>query len=129
MKKVIVDTEETAKPIGPYSKATKIINPKTFIFVSGQAPRTKDGDVLKGDIKVQTKQVFENVKYILEAAGATLGDIVKMTAFLTDMNNYSGYNEIRRQYFEDNFPASSTIAVKQLANESMLVEVEVIAAL
>jgi len=129
MKKVIIETEKTSKPIGPFSKAVKIINPKTLIFVSGHAARTKEGVIVKGDIKTQTRQIFENLKCVLEAGGATLKDVVKVTTFLKNMDDYSAYNEIRRQYFKNNFPASSTIAVKQLANESMLVEVEIIAAL
>jgi 2-iminobutanoate/2-iminopropanoate deaminase len=129
MKKVIIETEKTSKPIGPFSKAIKIISPKTLIFVSGHTARTKDGNLIKGDIKAQTKQIFENLKNVLEAGGATLTDVVKMTTFLKNMEDYSGYNEIRRQYFESNFPASSTFAVKQLADDNMLVEIEIIAAL
>lgn len=129
MERVIIDTEKTSKPIGPFSKAVKIINPKTLLFVSGHGAQTREGDLVKREIRNQAKQVFENIKYVLEAGGATLKDIVKMTTFLTNTEDYPAYNEIRRQYFEDNFPASSTVVVKDLVVEGMLVEVEVIAAL
>lgn len=84
---------------------------------------------MERDIKTQTKQTFEKIKFVLDAGGATLKDIIKITTFLTHMDDYSAYNEIRRQYFEDNFPASSTVVVKDLVVKGMLVEVEVIAAL
>jgi len=129
MKKVIIETKETSKPIGTFSKAIKITDPRTLIFVSGQAPRTKDGEVARGDIRTQTRQVFENIEYVLQAAGATLKDIVKLTTFIRDADDYSGYNEVRRQYFEDGFPASSTVVVKDLVVKDILIEVEVVAAL
>lgn len=129
MERMIIDTDRTSKPIGPFSKAVKIVNPKTFIFVSGHGPRTKDGQIVRGDIKAQAKQIFENIKYVLESGGATLKDVVKMTTFLVNKEDYSAYNDIRREYFQSDFPASSTFVVKDLVVEGMLVEIEVIAAL
>jgi 2-iminobutanoate/2-iminopropanoate deaminase len=129
MERVVIDTDKTAKVVSPYSKAVKIISPKSVIFVSGHAARTIQGDVVRGDIKTQTKQVFERIKHVLEAGGATLKDVVKITTYLKNRDDYAAFNEIRRQYFEDNFPASTTIVVKGLVEEDMLVEVEAIAAL
>jgi 2-iminobutanoate/2-iminopropanoate deaminase len=129
MKRETIDTDKTAKVIGPYSKAVKVIDPKAFIFVSGHVAQTKEGAILRGDIKAQTKQTFENIKHVLEAGGATLKDVVHMTVFLKDMKDYSGFNEIRKQYFDDTYPASSAFVVKDFVAEGLLVEIEAIAAL
>jgi 2-iminobutanoate/2-iminopropanoate deaminase len=129
MERVIIDTDKTAKAIGPFSKAVKISNPKHFIFVSGHAAQTKDGPLLKGDIKAQTEQTLENIKHVLEAGGATLKDVVSMTTFLARMEDYRGFNEIRGQYFEADFPASTAVVVKDFVIKGILVEIEVIAAL
>ena len=84
---------------------------------------------LQDNAKAQTKEVFEKIKHVLEAGGATFKDVVKVTAFLTNKEDYPAYNEVRKEYFADNFPASSTVIVKDLVVEGMRVEVEVIAAL
>lgn len=129
MEKKVVETEKTSKPIGPFSKAIKITNPRTLIFSSGHTGRTREGVIVKGDIKAQAKQTFENIKSVLEAGGATLKDVIKITTFLTDRRDYAAYNEVRRQYFTDTLPASSTVIVKELVAEELLVEVEVVVAM
>jgi 2-iminobutanoate/2-iminopropanoate deaminase len=88
-----------------------------LIFVSGHTGRTKEGTAVKGDVKAQTRQTFENINHVLEAPGATLKDVVKMTTFLTTREDYAAFNEVRREYFEDAFPASSTVIIRDLVGE------------
>ncbi|WP_456321948.1 Rid family detoxifying hydrolase, partial [Palaeococcus sp. (in: euryarchaeotes)] len=87
--KEIVFSESAPKPIGPYSQAVKAGN---FLFIAGQIPADKDGNLVKGDIKAQTRQVLENIKAILEAAGGSLENVVKVTVYLKDMNDFGAMN-------------------------------------
>ena len=103
-------TKNAPEAIGPYSQAVKVGN---FIYTSGQIALTPDGEFLDEDVKTQTKQVCENLKAILEAAGCKLENVVKTTIFLDDINNFIAVNEIYEEYFQHK-PARSTVAVKEL---------------
>ena len=114
------------KPIGPYSRAIKS---NGFLFVSGQiALDPQSGELVAGDIQQQTKQVLENVKAVLEAAGSSFHHVVKSTVFLKNMNDFAAMNEVYARYFTAAPPARSTIEVARLPKDA-LVEIEVIAAL
>jgi 2-iminobutanoate/2-iminopropanoate deaminase len=124
--KSIVLTERGPKPIGPYSQAIKA---NGLLFVSGQvALDAKSGEFLAGDIKAQTEKVFENLKGILEAGGASLHHVLKATVFLKDMNDFAAMNEVYAKYFTQAPPARSTVQVGRLPKDA-LVEIEVIASL
>ncbi len=123
MKNVVV-TDRGPKPIGPYSQAIKASG---FIYLSGQvALDPQSGELVGSDIRQQTERVLENIKGILEAAGANLHHVIKTTVFLKDMNDFSGMNEIYARYFTAAPPARSTVQVSRLPKDA-LVEVEVIA--
>lgn len=126
--KRIISTDKAPQAIGPYSQA--IITDKGFIFVSGQIPITLGTGKIAGvDIKSQTRQVFENLKAILEASGVTFRDVVKTTVYLTDIANFSAVNDIYQEYFKDGcFPARSTVQVSKLP-KNVLIEIDAIAAL
>ncbi|MBI4241289.1 MAG: RidA family protein [Candidatus Rokubacteria bacterium] len=99
------------------------------IFVSGQVPRDRDGNVVgKGDMRAQIRQVGENIKMGLEAAGATLNDVVKITTYVTDIEEFFKHVDVRMQYFAA-LPASTTVEVRKLAHPDFMVEVEAIAVL
>jgi len=115
-------TSNAPKAIGPYSQAVKVGN---MIFTSGQIALTPEGEFLDKDIKTQTKQVCENLKAVLEAAGAKMEDVVKTTIFLDDINNFDAVNEVYGEYFSHK-PARSTVAVKELPKGAK-VEIECIA--
>jgi 2-iminobutanoate/2-iminopropanoate deaminase len=117
-------TKNAPDAIGPYSQAIKIGN---MIFTSGQIALTPNGDFLNGDVKAQTRQVCENLKAVLEAAGAKIENVVKTTIFLDDINNFSEVNEVYGEYFTHK-PARSTVAVKELPKGAK-VEIECIAVL
>jgi len=111
---------------GPYTPATKVGN---FVFVSGQGPAPGTTD-----IKEQTLTTFEKIKQILEAAGAKVSNIVKVSVFLNDMSLFSKMNRTYKKFFKENgvtenFPARTTVEVANLPVASMLIEIDVIAAL
>jgi 2-iminobutanoate/2-iminopropanoate deaminase len=122
--KEVIYTEAAPKPIGPYSQAVKAGN---MLFVSGQIPiDPKTGEVVKGGIKEQTRQVLENIKTVLEAAGYTLNDVTMAFVFLADMNMFPEYNEVYAQYFKEKPPARVTVQAARLPRD-VLIEIAVIA--
>jgi 2-iminobutanoate/2-iminopropanoate deaminase len=123
MEKQIISTNNAPAAIGPYSQAVKVGN---MLFTSGQIPLTPSGDLVTGDIKEQTHQVFKNLKGVLEAAGATFQDVVKATVFIADMNQFGEINEVYAEYFGDHRPARSTVQVARLPKD-VGVEIELIA--
>ena len=123
MPKEVIFTEKAPKAIGPYSQASKSGN---LLFISGQVPVNPTTGELTGDIKVQTRQVLENLKSILLAAGASTIDIVKTTVFLKNLDDFNIMNEVYREYFPNNAPARSTIEVIRIPRGA-LIEIEAIA--
>jgi len=125
MKDVIL-TARGPKPIGPYSQAIKA---NGLLFVSGQvALDPQSGELVGSDIRQQTERALENVKAILEAAGASLHHVVKTTVFLKDMSEFATMNEVYARYFTAAPPARSTVQAARLPKDA-LVEIEVVASL
>jgi enamine deaminase RidA (YjgF/YER057c/UK114 family) len=109
-----------------YSHVVVVEGRKT-IFVSGQLARDRNGGVVgTGDMRAQIRQVGENVKAALAAAGATLADIVKTNTYVTDIEEFFKHVDVRMEYFGA-LPTSTTVEVRRLAHPDLLVEVEVIA--
>jgi 2-iminobutanoate/2-iminopropanoate deaminase len=108
--------------IGPYSHAQATGG---LVFTSGQIPLTTAGEVAAGGITEQTEQVIKNLSAVLEAAGSSLGKVVKTTCFLQDMADFAAFNEVYAKHFTGK-PARSTVAVKGLP-KNVLVEIECIA--
>ncbi len=110
--KTIVNTVNAPAPIGPYSQA---VAAGGFLFLSGQiALNPASGELVTSDIKTETKQVMENIKAILQEAGADFSHVIKTTIFLMDMQNFAQVNEVYGTYFSDNFPARETVQVAGL---------------
>ena len=125
MKKVI-NTSGAPAPIGPYSQAIQAGN---FLFVSGQvAINPANGELVLDDIQTETRRVMENIKAILNEAGADFSNIVKTSIFLKDMQNFSLVNEVYGGYFTDAFPARETVQVAGLP-KNVNVEITVTAIL
>ena len=98
------------------------------IWVSGMIAFDPQGNLVgEGDTKAQADKVFSNIAEILAVGGATLNDVVKITAWLTDMRNYPAYNDARTAAFPDRLPASSTVLSPQLVLPRLLVEIEAVA--
>jgi len=123
MSKEVIFTDKAPKAIGPYSQAIQSGN---LLFISGQVPVNPVTGELTGDIKVQTRQVLENIKSILSAAGASSSDIVKTTVFLQNLDDFNLMNEIYGVYFPHDAPARSTIEVSRIPRGA-LIEIEAIA--
>jgi 2-iminobutanoate/2-iminopropanoate deaminase len=101
-------TEKGAKPVGPYSQA--IVADGPLVFVSGQGPiDPKTGMFDKDDISAQTRQVFENITVLLEAAGTSWANVVRVGVFLSDMSNFAAMNEVYRTYVTEPYPARTTV--------------------
>ena len=123
-KKEIVKTDNAPAAIGPYSQGTIAGN---LVFVSGQIPFDPvAGKMVEGSITDQTEQSLKNVKAVLEAAGATLDDVVKCTVFLKDMNTFGEMNAKYAEYFTENPPARAAVEVARLPKD-VGVEIEAIA--
>jgi 2-iminobutanoate/2-iminopropanoate deaminase len=123
LRKAIV-TANAPQPVGPYSQA---IVEGDFIFVAGQGPiNPVTGKLELGDARSETKRVFENLRAILQAAGASLDDVVKCNVFLRDINDFAAMNEMYASYFTAPFPARTTIQAGALPG-GIGVEIECIA--
>ncbi|MDC0706346.1 RidA family protein [Priestia sp. AB] len=118
-----VQTKNAPQAIGPYSQGIVVNN---LFYSSGQIPLRPDGMLVEGDVQVQATQVFENLKAVLEEAGASLNTVVKATVFIKDMNDFAALNEVYGDYFGDHKPARSCVEVARLPKD-VLVEIEVIA--
>lgn len=124
MDKTIISTDKAPAAIGPYSQGVRVGD---LLFVSGQIPFVPGNmKLVAGDIKAQTRQVMENVKAVLEAGGTNLGNAVKMTIFIKDMNQFGAINEVYASYFGENPPARACVEVARLPKE-VDIEIEAIA--
>ncbi|MGB0711378.1 MAG: RidA family protein [Gammaproteobacteria bacterium] len=112
MNKKIIFTENAPKAIGPYSQA---VNAGSFTFVSGQvAINPETGDLMNQSIEQQTEQVIKNLTAICNEANASLDNIVKLTIYITDMNDFSVVNEVMQRHFKEPYPARATVEVSAL---------------
>ncbi len=127
MKKVIIFTENAPKPIGPYSQAILVENPNKFLVISGQIPiDPESGEIVNGGIEEQARQAIENLIAILEAAGATVDDVVKVTVYLRDMGDFGKFNKVYEEYFGRSKPARAVVEVANLP-KGVKIEIEAIA--
>lgn len=115
------------EPISHYTDAVRFDN---LLFISGLAPVDEDLNLVGGDdAAAQTRQIFENMKAILEAADAGFADVLRVTVYLTDINDRAAINPVRQEYFGETRPASTLIGVNELAVPGMKVEIEAIVGL
>lgn len=119
-----IHTDNAPAAIGPYSQA---IGVGDFVFCSGQVSLDPQSmELIQGDVEAQTRQVFANLRAVLEAAGASLSTVVKTTVFLSDMDLFGPMNGVYAEEFGDHRPARSTVAVRTLP-KNVDVEIEAIA--
>ncbi|MCK6562385.1 RidA family protein [candidate division KSB1 bacterium] len=122
----VIKTSSAPAAIGPYSQGIRVSAGK-MLFTAGQVPLDPaTGQMVTGDIKAQTRRVLENVKAILQAAGASFGNVVKTTVFMTDLNEFAAMNEVYAEFFSTHPPARSTVEVRALPRGAK-VEIETMA--
>ncbi len=124
MAREIVFTERAPRPVGPYSQAVKAGG---WVFVAGQVaidPAT--GRLVEGDIRAQARRTLTNVREILEAAGASLGDVVKVNVYLARQEDFQAMNEVYREFFPEKQPARTTVVVR-FVSDQILIEVDAVA--
>jgi 2-iminobutanoate/2-iminopropanoate deaminase len=122
--KVAFASDRAPKAIGPYSSALRA---GQLLFISGQVPTDPaTGTLVEGDIEVQTRRVLENIKALLVEARLTLDHIVRTTVFLADMDDFAAMNAAYRSYFNEPFPARSTVQAARLPRNARL-EIDAIA--
>ena len=125
MGKNVISTSRAPAAIGPYSQA---VSWGGLIFVSGQIPLDPaTGQVVGDDAGAQTERVLKNLAAVLEAAGSSLGQVVKTTVYLRDLNDFAKVNEVYARFFNEQPPARATVQVARLPRD-VSVEIEVIAA-
>jgi 2-iminobutanoate/2-iminopropanoate deaminase len=119
-----ISTTKAPAAIGPYSQGIKVGD---LVYTSGQIPIDPvTGNFVEGGIKEQTRQSLTNVQAILKEAGLTMGNVVKTTVFMADMNDFADMNAVYADFFTEPYPARSAVAVKTLP-KGALVEIEVVA--
>lgn len=118
-----IHTNLAPAAIGPYSQGILVNN---LFYSSGQIPLQTDGTMVAGDVKDQTRQVFQNLEAVLAAAGAAFETVVKTTVFIANMDDFAAVNEVYGEFFSAHKPARSCVEVSRLPKD-VLVEIEVVA--
>jgi enamine deaminase RidA (YjgF/YER057c/UK114 family) len=120
--------QDDGGPAGLYPGRHTVSGTGRQIFVAGQLARDADGNCVgRGDMRAQIQQVGENIKACLEAAGATLADIVKTNTYVTDFEEFSKHGDMRMRYFGPATPTSTTVEIRRLAGPDFMIEIEAIA--
>jgi 2-iminobutanoate/2-iminopropanoate deaminase len=128
MPKKEITTDRLRGPTGHYSQATAIEAKGRFVFISGMTARRADGSIAGiGDIEAQTRQVCENLKAAVTAAGGTMDDICRVDVYVRNIEQFEQLHKIRREYFNAPAPASTLIEVSKLASPDYLIEISAIA--
>jgi 2-iminobutanoate/2-iminopropanoate deaminase len=128
MPKTQITSPALRTPPGVFSQATAIEAAGRLVFISGMTARRADGSIAgKGDVGEQTRQVCENLKAAVEAAGGTLADICRVDVYVTDVGDFAKIHEIRAEYFSSPLPASTMVEVSRLVDPEYLVEISAIA--
>ena len=127
-----VDNKRQEVPVtgipAPISHYTPVVRTGRMVFISGMEPKDASGATVgKGDVSAQARQVLNNIKTCLSAAGATFADVCKVTVFVRNIQDRPKINEVRKQFFGASRPASTLVEISRLANDDYLVEIEAIA--
>jgi 2-iminobutanoate/2-iminopropanoate deaminase len=123
----LIRAKGLSEPISHYADA--VVAGKT-VYVSGQGSLDAQGKLVgRGDVVAQTRKVLDNMALALAAAGATLDDVTKVTVYLANVDDRPRVNEVRKEYFKDNRPASTLIQISRFAIDGMLIEIEAVAVL
>jgi reactive intermediate/imine deaminase len=112
MSRQIISTDRAPKAIGTYSQAVKVGD---TVYLSGQIPLVPETmELVQGDMSAQIRRVFDNLKAVAEAGGGTLGDVVKLNVYLTDLGHFPLINQVMAEYFQEPYPARAAVGVAAL---------------
>ena len=130
MSRSMVNSPDLATPSGHFSQAIAVQDPGQLLFISGMTARRSDGSVVGvGDVASQTRQVCENLRTVVETAGGTLADLVRVDVFVRNIEHFDEVHAVRRLYFPDPPPASTMLEVSKMVHPDMLIEINAIAVL
>jgi enamine deaminase RidA (YjgF/YER057c/UK114 family) len=130
MAKIEISSPKLRQPNGVFSHATAIEATGRFVFISGMTARRPDGSIAGiGDVSEQTRQVCENLKAAVEAAGGTLDDICRVDVYVRTMEQFEAIHKVRAQYFKAPLPASTLVEVSKMSSPDYLIEISAIAVL
>ena len=128
MPKQQITSERLARPSGHFSQATMVEARGKLVFISGMTARRPDGSIAGiGDIEAQTRQVCENLKAAVEAAGGTMADICRVDVYVRNMEHFDAIHKVRREYFPAPAPASTMVEVCKMTSPDYLIEISAIA--
>ncbi len=128
MPKREVSSDAVSKPIGAFSQATTVEARGRLVFISGMTARRPDGSIAGiGDITEQTRQVCENIKSAVEAAGGTLDDVCRVDVYVRNMEHFDAIHRVRREYFKPPLPASTMVEITKMTSPEYLIEITAIA--
>ena len=130
MPKQQVTSEKISRPSGVFSQATMVEAKGRLVFISGMTARGADGKIAGvGDIEAQTRQVCENLKAAVEAAGGGMDDICRVDVFIRNMEHFEAIHKVRREYFKPPLPASTMVEICKMTSPEALIEISAIAVL
>jgi len=128
MPKKQITSAKIRRPSGHFSQATMIEARGRLVFISGMTSRRPDGSIAGiGDIEAQTRQVCENLKAAVEAAGGTMDDICRVDVYVRNMEHFDQIHKVRREYFDVPAPASTMVEVSKMTSPDYLIEISAIA--
>jgi reactive intermediate/imine deaminase len=125
-----ITSDKIRQPTGHFSQATVIEARGKLVFISGMTSRRADGSIAGiGDVEAQTKQVCENLKAAVEAAGGSMDDIVRVDVYVRNMEHFDKIHKVRREYFKAPAPASTMVEICKMTSPEYLIEINAIAVL
>lgn len=128
MKREQIRTDKVREPMGHFSQAISIDAKGKLVFISGMTARRPDGSIAGiGDIEAQTRQVCENIKSAVEAAGGTLDDVCRVDVYVRNIEHFDKIHNVRREYFKAPPPASTMVEVTKMVSPEYLIEINAIA--
>lgn len=130
MKKQQIRTDKVREPMGHFSQAISVEAKGKLVFISGMTARRPDGSIAGiGDVEAQTRQVCENIKSAVEAAGGTMDDVVRVDVYVRNIEHFDKIHKVRREYFKTPPPASTMVEVTKMVSPEYLIEINAIAVL
>ena len=128
MPKQQIRSDKLRQPSGVFAHATAIEAKGRLVFISGMTARQLDGTMAGvGDIEAQTRQVCENIKAAVEAAGGSMNDICRVDVYIRNMEQFAGIHKVRAEYFKEPLPASTMVEVSKFTSPDALIEISAIA--